>query len=162
MEQQWILSPAAMAGALGRIPSGCSILTVTADDRSTGVLLSWVQQASFDPPAVTFCVKRGRPVESLLTHGRRFVLNLMAEDAAALFRHFGRGFSLEENAFADIQTSPSEFGPLLHACPAQLGCEVGGKMGAGDHDVYLGYVRTARIQGDFKPYVHLRRNGLSY
>ncbi len=40
-----------IAQVLGRIPSGIFVLTVGDDTgRETGMLASWVQQASFDPP----------------------------------------------------------------------------------------------------------------
>lgn len=156
------LTPEAIGSALGRIPSGCSILTLSRGDQSTGVLLSWVQQAAFDPPAVSFCVKRGRPVESLLQTGGRFLLNIIGEEPADMFRHFGRGFSLDDNAFAGLQITPSDFGPIVHACPAQLGCELRDHLTIGDHNLYVGLVLAGSFQTDFKPYVHLRRNGLSY
>lgn len=162
MDQVQTLTAQAIGSALGRIPSGCSILTVARGEQSTGILLSWVQQASFEPPAVSFCVKRGRPVEALLETGGRFLLNIIGENPADMFRHFGRGFGLEENAFAGLQTTRSDFGPMLHGCPAQLGCEVRAKISVGDHDLYVGTVLVGSYRDDFKPYVHLRRNGLSY
>lgn len=162
MEQVQTLTSQAIGSALGRIPSGCSILTVARGGRSTGILLSWVQQASFDPPAITFCVKRGRPVEALLEAGGRFLLNIIGENPADMFRHFGRGFALEEDAFVGLQTTRSDFGPLLHGCPAQLGCEIREIIPVGDHDLYVALVLVGSYQDDFKPYVHLRRNGLSY
>lgn len=152
----------AISGALGRIPSGCSILTVTRDGQSTGVLLSWVQQAAFDPPSLTFCLKRGRPAGTLLVAGARFLLNILGADPADMFRHFGRGFALDEDAFVGLTITPSEFGPILDACPAHLGCEVRNQLMVGDHDLYVAEVVAAQVTADFKPYVHLRRNGLSY
>lgn len=156
------LTPEAIGTALGRLPSGCSILTITRGEESTGVLLSWVQQAAFDPPSITFCLKRGRPVERLLENGARFLLNLLGDDPVDMFKHFGRGFDLHENAFAGLDVVACEFGPLLQACPAHLGGEVREKVAVGDHDLYIAQVVAARLSGDFKPYVHLRRNGLSY
>ena len=156
------LFPEAIGGALGRIPSGCSILTVARDDLSTGVLVSWVQQAAFDPPSLSFCLKRGRPAGTLLVAGGRFLLNLLDEDPANMFRHFGRGFALDEDAFVGLAITPSAFGPILGACPAHLGCELRSKLMVGDHDLYVGEVIAAQVTADFNPYVHLRRNGLSY
>lgn len=156
------LSPAHIAPALGRIPSGCFILTVARDAVATGVLLSWVQQASFDPPAVSFCIKRGRPVESLLQTGQRLLLNLIGEDAAPVFRHFGRGFALDEDAFAGLGITPTDFGPLLLDCPAHLGCELRDRLVVGDHHLHTAVVLSASTPGEARPYVHLRRNGLSY
>ena len=46
--------------ALGRVPSGLFILTARHGHRETGMLASWVQQCSFDPPQLSLCLRRGR------------------------------------------------------------------------------------------------------
>lgn len=148
--------------ALARIPSGCFILTVTTGERSTGMLVSWVQQAAFEPPVVSVCLKHGRPAVELVDAAQRFLIGVLGPDTATLFRHFGKGFPLEEDAFAGLATEPTEFGPLIGSCIAHLGCRVIRKVDVGDHSLYLAEVVAARVTGDSKPYVHVRRNGLSY
>ena len=60
----------ALAAALGRIPSGLFVLTATSGGAETGMLASWVQQCSFDPPQVTVAVNKERDVlDALHTHG---------------------------------------------------------------------------------------------
>jgi len=95
----------AIGAALGRIPSGCSVLTVESGGRSTGLLVSWVQQASFDPPCITVCIKRGRAAQELLELSNRFLLNVVGEDRTPMFRQFAKGFSLDEDAFAGCTRS---------------------------------------------------------
>lgn len=154
--------PESIGAAIGRIPSGCSILTVEHDGRSTGMLVSWVQQASFTPPSITVAVKQGRPASALIEGAKRFVLNVVGEDPKVMFKHFGKGFSLEEDAFAGRIVEQGEFGPMLSECIAQLGCRMIQKVAAGDHDLYLAEVVSARSAEWAKPYVHLRKSGLSY
>ena len=48
--------------AIGRIPSGVYILTVRHENRSGAILASWVQQASFDPPALSIALAKGRGI----------------------------------------------------------------------------------------------------
>lgn len=151
-----------IGAALGRIPSGCSILTVRSADRTTGMLASWVQQASFEPPAITVCVKRGRPIAELLSESGKFVLNLLGDDPSAMFKHFGKGFSPDEDAFVGLNVEASEFGPVITACIAHLGCTVLDRIAVGDHDVYAAQIIAASAADGAKPYVHLRKNGLSY
>ena len=148
--------------AIGRIPSGCSILTVQHAGRSTGMLVSWVQQVAFNPPSVCVGVKQGRPAAMLIEGSKRFVLNVVGEDPKPMFKRFGKGFSLEQDAFAGLPTEPSEFGPIITECIAQLGCRVTQKVTVGDHDLYIAEVCNARAPSGAKPYVHLRNNGLSY
>ena len=49
-----------LAAALGRVPSGLFVLTIRRGSAETGMLVSWVQQCSFDPPLVSLAVQRGR------------------------------------------------------------------------------------------------------
>ncbi len=152
----------AIGRGIARIPSGCSILTVTHGDRSTGMLVSWVQQAAFVPPAISVCVKDGRPPNQLIDAAGRFVLNVIGQDPAPLFKHFGKGFSLEEDAFDGVESDSSPFGPTLRSAVAHLGCAVTDKVTVGDHILYVATVETADAAADVKPFVHLRKNGLSY
>lgn len=155
-------NPESLGTAIGRVPSGCSILTVEHAGRSTGMLVSWVQQAAFSPPSISVGVKRGRPAGSLIDGSRKFVLNVVGEDPKPMFKRFGKGFSLEEDAFAGLTIEASEFGPLIPECIAQLGCRVVEKVAVGDHDLYVAEVVAARGDATVKPYVHIRGNGLSY
>jgi len=151
-----------IGAAIGRIPSGCAILTAAHAGRSTGVLVSWVQQAAFEPPSVSVCLKKGRPVEPLIQGSGRFLLNLLGQDPTAMFRHFARGFGLDEDAFAGLQTEATDFGPLLEGCIAHLGCEVTNRLSAGDHDLYVARVAAGRAIPGATPYTHVRKSGFSY
>jgi len=151
-----------IGAAVGMIPSGCSILTVAHEGRSTGLLVSWVQQAAFEPLSLSVCVKRGRPAQELIDAAGRFVLNVVGEDPSAMFQHFGKGFAPDEEAFDGVATEPSAFGPLLTDCVAQLGCRVTEKVAVGDHDLYVVAVAAGRSKRGAKPYVHQRKSGLSY
>lgn len=151
-----------VGAAIGRIPSGCSILTVKHKGRSTGVLVSWVQQASFDPPCLTVCLKRGRPALELVEASGRFLLNIIGEDSTMLFKHFGRGFALEDDAFSGLAVRETSYGPLIESSIAHLGCDVTQQIAVGDHDLFVGAVGAAGVVDGAAPYVHLRKDGLSY
>jgi flavin reductase (DIM6/NTAB) family NADH-FMN oxidoreductase RutF len=151
-----------IAEAIGSIPSGCWIMTASDGRRSTGVLVSWVQQAGFAPPSISVAVRKNRPILELLEGTGRCVLNAVTEDPSAMFRHFGRGFTLDEDAFSGLVTESGPFGPELASCPTRLRCAIRGRADAGDHVVFVAEVSAAVAGAGFKPYVHLRRNGLSY
>lgn len=151
-----------IGAAIARIPSGCSILTVTDVHRSTGVLVSWVQQCSFAPPAVTVCLREGRPAAPLVESSGRFLLNVIGDNSKAMFRHFGRGFALEEDAFGGLAVGHSEFGPLIPSCPTHLGCRVMQSLIVGDHRLFVAEVVWGQVTSESPPYTHLRKNGLSY
>ncbi len=151
-----------IGAAIACIPSGCCILTVRHGDRSTGMLVSWVQQASFEPPSIVVAIKRGRPAATLIDESGRFILNVIGEDPTALFRHFGKGFAPEDNAFRGIEILLHECGVLLKESPAHLACRVTQKVTVGDHELYVAEVVEGGAHESFRPYVHIRNSGFSY
>ncbi len=151
-----------IGAVLGRIPSGCHILTVQHGGRSTGMLASWVQQAAFDPPTVTVCLKRGRAAAPMVDAAGRFVLNSIGEPPTKLFKHFGKGFAPEEDAFVGLTIQRSEFGPVLADGIAAMGCEIRQKIAVGDHDLYVAEVKCGSGGAPANPHVHIRTTGLSY
>lgn len=152
-----------VAKAIGRIPSGCAILTVrTAGGRRTGMLASWIQQAAFEPPMISVAIKRDRPVEALIDEAGGFVLNVLGESPTAMFRHFGKGFSPDDDAFAGLSVRETDCGLVIDDQIGWLSVRVTAKHAAGDHWVYLAEVRDAGIGEISPPYVHTRKNGLSY
>jgi flavin reductase (DIM6/NTAB) family NADH-FMN oxidoreductase RutF len=152
-----------LAAALGRVASGLFVVTVRHGDAETGLLASWVQQCSFEPPQVTVCVRRGRALSAWLGEGAAFTVNVLGEGQTALVRHFARGFEPGEPAFAGLLVErPDGAAPVLAEALAYLDCRVAGRWAAGDHDLLLGTVLSGRLLRDGAPYVHVRKNGLSY
>ena len=156
-----------LAQVLGRIPSGVFIVAVAGPaGRRTGLLASWVQQASFAPPQVTIAVNKSRWFIDWLTPGTSVVLNQIQKGDPILFRHFGKGFEPESDAFAGVESHPGESGlPILTAAMAALEGTVTSCMEAGDHRILLVTLTAAhaiRPPAEFDPFVHVRKNGLIY
>jgi flavin reductase (DIM6/NTAB) family NADH-FMN oxidoreductase RutF len=149
--------------ALGRIPSGLFVLTVRQGDVETGLLTSWVQQCSFEPPQVTVALKRGRDVAAWLTLDAVFVLNILDDTQTDMIAHFGKGFAPGEPAFAEVEVErPPGCPPVLTEALAYLECRVAGRCEAGDHDLVIGRVVGGRMLSDGHPMVHVRKSGTHY
>ncbi len=148
--------------AVGRIVSGCSILTTVHNGRSTGVLVSFVQQAALDPLMIAVCLRHGRPAAKLVDASQRFLLNVIGEDHSDTMKHFRKGYSLEEDAFVGLCVRDTDFGPLIESCIAHLGCDVKDKMAVGDHDLYVAEVVAGGAVDDAVPYTHRRTSSLQY
>src|SRR5437879_6386950 len=91
--------------ALGRVPSGLFIVTARNGCRETGMLASWVQQCSFEPPRISVAVARERPITAWLIDGAVFALNILDDTQTDMISHFGRGFELHEPAFQGLETT---------------------------------------------------------
>ena len=148
--------------ALGRIPSGCAILTAKAGNKRTGLLASWLQQAAFEPPMFSVAVRAGRPIEALIDQSAHFIANVLSETPGPMFKHFGKGFGPDEDAFAGLNVQEHPAGIIIPDQIAWLAGKVRAKHPAGDHFLYFAEIIDAGATDGAKPYVHLRKNGLSY
>lgn len=156
-----------IAPLLGRVPSGVFILVVgSSDGQQTGMLASWVQQASFEPPQVTVAVNRSRYINDWMQPGTLVTLNQVVKGDNTLFRQFGKGFEPGVDAFAGVETEVGTTGlPVLTAALGSLEGRVSKSMEAGDHVIYLVDILDARGFRDIlstEVFVHLRKNGFSY
>ncbi len=153
-----------VAAALGRIPSGLFVVTARYGEAETGMLASWVQQCSFEPPQLTMCLRRGRDINAWLNVDSAFTVNVLEDDGSTdLIVHFGRGFGLDEPAFEGLEVyRPDGAPPVLREALAYLECRVTARHTAGDHELFVGLVVAGGTHGDGKPMVHVRKSGLHY
>ena len=152
-----------LAAALGRVPSGIFVLTARQGDRETGMLASWVQQCSFDPPHVSVAVRRDRFIHDLLPDGAAFVLNIVTADHTGFLKHFGKGFEADQPAFNGLATGHTSAGVVvLNEALAHLDCRVVSRCDAGDHELLIARVVGGKMHGHGAPMVHIRKNGLKY
>ncbi len=156
-----------LAPVLGRVPSGVFILVAgDGSGRRTGLLTSWVQQASFEPPQVTIAVNKSRYLIDWLKDGSPVTLNQVPKGENLLFRHFGKGFDPHADAFDGIELVPANNGLVaLSSALSTMEGTVCGQMDAGDHRILLVTITNAIIHKDpaqFEPFVHVRKNGFSY
>ncbi len=149
---------------LGQIPSGLFVLTARHDAQETGVLVSWVMQAGFEPPTVSVALRTGRLACEWLDAGAAFVLNLLPDDDKSHLKHFGRGFAPEENAFAGVEIDRTPSGiPVLRDTVGHLECRPLRSIDSGDHRLFVAEIVGGRAGKEGKsPIVHIRRNGQKY
>jgi flavin reductase (DIM6/NTAB) family NADH-FMN oxidoreductase RutF len=152
-----------LQAALGRIVSGMFVITARRAQGETGMLASWVQQCSFDPPLVSVALKRGREIASWLPEGAPFVVNILDDTQTDMLIHFGRGFSEKEDAFADVEIERVDGSPpVIKDALAFLHCQVTGRCSTGDHELIIGHVVSGRLLGEGHPMVHVRKSGTHY
>jgi flavin reductase (DIM6/NTAB) family NADH-FMN oxidoreductase RutF len=152
-----------LAAALGRVASGLFVVTVRRGSDETGMLASWVQQCSFEPPQLSVAIRRDREVNAWLTPETAFTVNVLDDTQTDMIVHFGRGFALDEPAFVGLDVGrPGGAPPVLQEALAYLECRVAGRIAAGDHDVVIGRVVAGHVLGDGQPMIHVRKSGSHY
>jgi flavin reductase (DIM6/NTAB) family NADH-FMN oxidoreductase RutF len=149
---------------LGHVPSGLFVLTVRRGELETGLLVSWVMQAGFEPPMVSLALERGRPVCEWLEAGSPFVLNLLAAGEKRHLRHFARGFGAGQAAFDGLEIERTASGlAVLRDTVGYLECRPVRHVDSGDHRVFLAeIIGGAGSAEPREPAIHVRRSGMKY
>jgi len=150
--------------ALGRVPSGVYVLTAKHDGKATAMLASWVQQAGFEPPAVTVAIAKGRPIGELIRAGGTFALSVIARDDTTLMKRYARGPGDDAHPFAGVRTTDGQLGvPLLTDALAYLECRLIHTCDfGGDHEIFVGEVVAGKLLRDGHAFAHQRGNGFHY
>ena len=151
--------------ALGRISGGLYIITAKKGDLTSGMLASWIAQASFEPLGFTVAVAKDRAIESLMQVGDRFVLNVLEEgNYQGLMKHFLKRFPPGADRFEGVNTQPAQNGsPILTDALAYLECTVTSRMECSDHWIVYSSVDTGRVsKSDAMTASHHRKVGNHY
>jgi len=150
--------------ALGRIPSGVFLLTASHDGQATVMMASWVQQAAFDPPAVSIAMAKGRPIAPLIQRSKKLALSVVPESDTSLMKRYARGVKEGEDPFAGVETLMTPGGvPVMKSALAWLEgrlihtCDFGA-----DHDLLIAEVVAGEILREGRAFAHQRGNGFHY
>ena len=110
--------------ALGAVPSGVFVLSTA--HAPTGpfplaMLVSWVQQVGFDPPAVCLALAKDRPIRTALEGSRRFALSVLGQADVGLLKRYARAIPVDVDPFAGVPTRLTPGGlPVLAEAVAWL------------------------------------------
>ena len=150
--------------AIGRIPSGVFILTAAHNGEATAMMASWVQQAAFDPPAVSIAIGKGRAIGEMIAASGKLALSVVPEGDTSLMKRYARGIKPGEDAFAGVEiiTTPGGI-PVLAAAIAWIEgdvlstCEFGG-----DHDLLIAEITGGAVLKPGHAFTHQRGSGFHY
>lgn len=158
---------------LGRIPQGRYIMTAKYEKRERAVLVSWVQQASFNPPMVLVALHKERDIGPLIHESHAFALNQVAAEDRLTIKRFTAPAPRrppddeDDNADHPLQAMSTlrkaTGSPILAKAMCYMDCDLVRHVDVdGDHDLYVGQIRDAGVLHDGEIPVHLRDNGFQY
>ncbi len=140
------IDPDAFRSALGRFPTGVTILTARdPSGNDHGMTVSAFCSVSLSPPLVLACVDRSADMYPILSEATHFGISILAEGQEALSRRFAE---LPAGRFDGIGFSRGDTGVvLLDDAVAHLECKRLQRHDAGDHGVFLGEVERVSMAG---------------
>ena len=134
---------------LRKIPHGLFVCGVCEGDDVNGFTASWVTQGSFEPPLVVMGVRADSTSHGIIERTGRFSLNILRADQKDLAAVF---FKPQKAIGGRFEAAPFQLGdlglPLLEDVVGGIECELVGQIKHGDHTVFVGEVKTARLIAD--------------
>ncbi|MBC5795108.1 flavin reductase [Sphaerospermopsis sp. LEGE 00249] len=149
--------------AVGRIVGSLCVVTATQGEVKTGMLASWVAQASFSPPGLTIAVAKDRAMENMTYTGSKFVVNILAE-GREIRKQFMKVYAPGQDRFAGLDTAEANNGGIiLNGALAYLECTVKNRMEVGDHWLVYATVDDGKVLNqDSVTAVHHRKSASYY
>ena len=135
------VEPDAFRAALGRFPSGVTVVTLDDGDGGVhGITVSSFLSLSLNPPLVGVAIGRKARAHGMIG-APRFGVSVLAADQADASDHFAaRPVPLPEDPFVALADHK-----VLRGAAAQLVCEVVDRVETGDHTLLVGRVEASRV-----------------
>ena len=123
--------------------------------------ITWVSQASFEPPMISVCIKRNSASYEIVKKRGEFILHLLGDNQKELASIFFKPTIFENEKLNGQEFSLANNLPLLKDIPAYIQCKVVEILENGDHPLFLAEVVDAKINNDSDP-LELRKTGWTY
>ena len=134
---------------LRKIPHGLFVCGVREGDEVNGFTASWVTQGSFEPPLVVMGVRADSTSHGIIERTKRFSLNMLKADQKDLAAVF---FKPQKGVGGRFDAAPYQLGelglPVLNDALGAVECELVGQVAHGDHNVFVGEVKSAVLHRD--------------
>ncbi|NOX64113.1 MAG: flavin reductase family protein [Chloroflexi bacterium] len=150
--------------ALRKLTYGLYVLTVRKNDNVAAGTVTWLSQASFEPPLIMVGVKASSGIHSLIERVGAFAINILAEGQKNIAAAFFRPSQIENdriNGYA-FEPGPKTNAPLLLDAPAWLEARVVETVKRGDHTIYVAEIVEAGVRNPEAKPLELSDTGWSY
>jgi flavin reductase (DIM6/NTAB) family NADH-FMN oxidoreductase RutF len=135
---------------LHKLPYGLYVLTSAEGGERGGMLVTWVTQASFEPPMRAVAVMNTAHTTGIMRTSGTFALNFMADEQRKEAGAFGKKFAKVGDKLANVPFHPGAAtgSPILDDALGHLECRITGWLPGGDHDVALAEIVAVQLNSD--------------
>ena len=137
-----------------RFPQGVTVVTARGP---IGTTVSSFISVSLSPPLILIALDSNSRTGKVIRETGLFAVNLLSEEMASISETFAHKPHAER--FLNIPQGFTENGlPIIDGIIGYMECRLRDILGAGDHNLYIGEVLTARVLNDKLPLVyHMRK-----
>ena len=144
---------------MARFPTGVTVVTAVGASGPAGATANAVVSLSLEPPMMLAALDLGSRTLVAVEHARRFGINVLASDQAALARRFSTKDPHPEK-WDGIEWSERSGAPMIGGSAIWLACDLDDVHEGGDHVIVTGTVTEVRagegepllfFGGDYRP-----------
>lgn len=149
------LNARAFRDAIGRFPTGVTVVTATGPHGPAGMTTNAVTSLSLDPLLLLVCFASHSRTLEVVRGSRRFAVNVLQagdEELAAVFA----SKRVPAEKFAEVTHTEAHGVPVLDGALAWVACELCELRPAGDHEIGIGAVLGTGGAEDGDPLVFYR------
>ena len=134
--------------ALRMISHGLYLLSVEHQGRFNASTISWLSQASFDPPLVMLAVKAKTLTHTMVEERGQFAINLLAADQTEMAKTFFKRAEHQDDKLSGyaFEPGPVTGAPVFVDVPAWVECRVIDSVKRGDHIIVVAQVVEAGVR----------------
>ena len=145
---------AAYRTAMRGFASTVTIITAANHERHHGMTATAVTSLSMTPPSLLVCLNQKTLLHDILYSARRFCVNVLHRDQAALSAAFSGGASSEERFELGTWLRTEDGIPYLEDAQANLFCKKAAAMPYGTHTIFIGEVEGVALRDSTAPLVY--------
>ncbi|MFC1620281.1 flavin reductase family protein [Candidatus Neomarinimicrobiota bacterium] len=134
--------------ALDQLTYGLYVITAAAGKRLSASTVTWMSQASFNPPLVMIAVRKNSSLHDILQASKNLVVHIVAHDQQDFAATFFKTVRHEQGMLNGypFDLSPSTGAPIFRDAPAWFEARIVDTLPGGDHTVFLAEVTAESIQ----------------
>lgn len=142
--------------AVGKFPTGVTIITTTQDGQLWGFTANSFVSVSLEPSLISFCLNKEAGSLAAFKMSEKFAINILAEGQADLARRFA---SKAQDKFSAVEYEMGEVAgaPLISGAVSYIECRKYNQIECGDHYMFIGEVLKTEVDESKSPMLYFAR-----
>ncbi len=128
---------------LRKITYGVYILAVKLDDKYSAATITWVSQASFEPPLLMIGLKKFSNSYKFVIDSKKFSINILNDSQKNMAASFFKNTKYEKGELNGYEIKEGKTGvPVFIEVNSFLECELVKVIEGGDHDIIVAEIKN--------------------
>lgn len=149
------VDPATYRKALGSFVTGVTVVTTLVGEAPVGTTVSAFSALSLSPPLILVSLARKSETLAHIKRTGFFAVNILSDRQSEIATRFAT--NVGAGKFDGIVYEHGQNGaPVFSEAGATIECDLEDSFSGGDHEILIGLVRNATIEGSHPPLVYFR------